>query len=364
MQQVRWSGAGRRTAHHFLPFASRPSWRQAPLRPITKGEIMLGHFLTRAHLQEIAARRLEKQSARRDFMRRASGFAVGVAGGAVVAACGGGGGDANAQSNAPSDADILNFALNLEYLEAQFYQYAAFGTGLPDAQLPGPQGRGTLTPGRAVAFSDPVVRQYAKEIAQDEAAHVKFLRTALGGSAVAMPSIDIGTDPNGAFSSAARAAGLVGPGQSFDPYASDENFLLAAFIFEDVGVTAYKGASPLISNKTYLEAAAGILAAEAYHAGLIRSTLYAKGVAAPSLRTAADAISNARDSLDNSQDDDQGISPNGDVSNIAPLDGNGIAYSRTPGDVLNIVFLNAGAVSKGGFFPAGVNGSLALSSAM
>lgn len=325
---------------------------------------MLGHFLTRSQIKDIAVRRAEKNAARRDFMRRTSGFAVGIAGGAVVAACGGGGGDAVAQSTGPSDSDILNFALNLEYLEAQFYQYAAFGTGLPSSQLTGTGTQGSLTPGRAVAFSDPVVRQYAKEIAKDEAEHVAFLRSALGIAAVAMPSIDIGIDPNGAFSTAARAAGLVGAGQSFDAYASDENFLLAAFIFEDVGVTAYKGASPLISNKTYLEAAAGILAAEAYHAGLVRSTLYAKGVATPTLRTSADAISNARDSLDNTQDDDQGISPNGDVANIAPLDSNGIAFSRSPGDVLNIVYLNPGAVGSGGFFPAGVNGNLHLSSAM
>ena len=46
-----------------------------------------------------------------------------------------------------------------------------------------------------------------------------------------------------------------------------------------------------------------------------------------------------------------------------PLDGDGIAYSRSPGDVLNIVYLNTGAVDKGGFFPSGVNGTLNLSSA-
>jgi len=128
-------------------------------------------------------------------------------------------------------------------------------------------------------------------------------------------------------------------------------------------VTAYKGAAPLITNKTYLEAAAGILAAEAYHAGLVRTVLYSKGLTTPTLRTSADAISNARDSLDNASDVDQGITGTDGASNIVPLDSNGIAYSRTPGDVLNIVYLNAGGVSRGGFFPVGLNGSLVMSSA-
>lgn len=308
---------------------------------------------------------LEQRAERRRFMKKSGGFAVGMAGGAILAACGGGSHDAVGQQAAsgPSDADILNFALNLEYLEAQFYQYAVFGKGLPDDQLNGTGTRGQVTGGHAVPFKDPVVAAYAREIAKDEADHVRFLRSALGNSAVAQPDIDVGTAMAGAFSSAARAAGLVSAGQAFDPYASDEAFLLGAFIFEDVGVTAYKGAAPLISSKTYLEAAAGILAAEAYHAGLVRTVLYAKGIATPSLRSGADAISAARDSLDNSAIDDQGISGTADTSNIVPLDNNGIAFSRTPGDVLNIVYLSKDAVSKGGFFPSGVNGAISLSSA-
>jgi hypothetical protein len=150
---------------------------------------------------------------------------------------------------------------------------------------------------------------------------------------------------------------------AFDPYANDENFLLGAFIFEDVGVTAYKGAAPLITNKTYLEAAAGILAAEAYHAGLVRTVLYSKGLATPALRDAAGKISDARDSLDGASDVDQGITGDATTSNIVPLDADGIAYSRSPGDVLNIIYLTKDAASKGGFFPAGLNGSLVMSSA-
>ena len=327
--------------------------------------------------------RVRRRTERREFFRIAGASATAVAGTSLLAACFGGnnrnnGGDVgvtpaptpsptptpNPTTGAIGDADILNFALNLEYLEAQFYSYAASGAGLPSSKLTGTGTQGAVIGGRKVNFTDPIVAAYANEIAGDEIAHVDFLRAQLGASAVAQPAIDVGgTDPNGAFSSAARAAGLVGAGVAFDPYASDENFLLGAFIFEDVGVTAYKGAAPLIASKAFLEAAAGILAAEAYHAGLIRTVLYRKGIQTPSLRTSADKISDARDSLDGTSDLDQGISPIGNASNIVPTDANGLAYSRTTGQVLNIAYLNKMAVTRGGFFPSGVNGKINMSSA-
>ncbi|MDE0878114.1 MAG: ferritin-like domain-containing protein [Sphingomonas bacterium] len=324
-------------------------------------------------LSEVLERSAQRRDERRAFLRTA-GSAVAIAGGAsLLAACGD---DNNNSAPTPTpsptpppttgvtDADVLNFALNLEYLEAQFYSYAAFGTGLPSASLGGIGTQGSVTGGRKVNFTDPVVAAYAREIAGDEIAHVNFLRTALGNSAVAMPAINIDGSATGAFTAAARAAKVVGSTGTFDPYASDENFLLGAYIFEDVGVTAYKGASPLLTNKTFLEAAAGILAAEAYHAGLIRTVLYAKGVAAPSLRTAAGQISDARDSLDGTTDLDQGITSSDTTqSNIVPTDSNGLAYSRSTGAVLNIVYLNNAAVTMGGFFPAGVNGVIRTSGA-
>ncbi len=321
--------------------------------------------------------RARRREDRREFFRTAIGAAA-VGAGALAFA-----GSASAQ--AITDVDVLNFALNLEYLEANFYTQAAFGTNIPDAMMTGTGTQGAVTGGRRVNFTDPVVSQYAREIAQDEMNHVAFLRTALSTSAVAQPAIDIGVTPTSAFSNAARAAGVIGASDSFDVYASDENFLLGAYIFEDVGVTAYKGAAPLLQNKAYLEAAAGILAVEAYHASIVRTVLYGKGIATPALRTNADKISDARDMLDGTTftsttmgdpdgtltgkaaDDDQGISPttvSGQlVSNIVPLNANGLAYSRTTGQVLNIVYLTNTAASMGGFFPNGVNGNIRTSAA-
>jgi hypothetical protein len=81
-----------------------------------------------------------------------------------------------------------------------------------------------------------------------------------------------------------------------------------------------------------------------------------------SLIAAANAISAARDSLDQVGNDDQGITgATAGSSNIVPLDSNGIAFSRSAADVLNIVYLTSTAAMKGGFFPNGVNGTINMS---
>ena len=296
---------------------------------------------------DMISRSAESPEDRRRFLRNAGVAGLGVVGATALT------GTESAMAAGPSDGSILNFALNLEYLEAEFYSYASYGRGLPDRLTTGKGKRGGVTGGRQVNFSTPAIRNYAREIANDETTHVKFLRGALGSARVSRPKIDI----QNSFTAAARAAGLVGANQTFDPYANENNFLLAAFLFEDVGVTAYKGAAPLIDNKTYLEAAAGILAVESYHAGIVRTSLYAKG-----LYSQARKLSAARDSLDGRKNSDQGIG-NGDVSNLVPASGNAIAFSRKPSQVLNIVYLTPRKRAKGGFFPAGVNGSINYSGA-
>jgi hypothetical protein len=310
---------------------------------------------------EALASHAEDRRRRRAFFKAAVGAAALGAGAFVVSSA--------AQAQTLTDADILNFALNLEYLEANFYYFSVYGQPIPAASITGVGTPVPATGGRAVPFSDPLIAQMAREIAEDELAHVNFLRSALTSAAVAQPALDLSVSATSAFSQAAQAATLVPAGGVFDPYASDLAFLYAAFLFEDVGVTAYKGASPLITNKTYLDAAAGILAAEAYHAAMIRTTIDQlganPGLKASTIRGDTELVSTARDSLDGSTDLDQGLayvtSGAGPTSNIVPTDSNGIAFSRSTGQVLNIVYLNKAAVTAGGFFPAGVNGTIRTS---
>ena len=253
------------------------------------------------------------------------------------------------------DGDVLNFALNLEYLEAAFYLAAvgrvdelrAIGGGA-EIRLPA-----NLDRMRGMQFKNSNVEALARDIAEDELAHVKFLYGALGKAAAPRPVLDL----SGAFDAAGRAASggkIVG----FNPYANDLFFLHGAFIFEDVGVTAYNGAATLITNPAYLQAAAGILAVEAYHGGVVRGMLYEQrqvtAAAGLYVGQVIDAISALRGKVGGGKD--AGLSDSRGAI-FAPADRNAVAYPRTTREVLNIVYLAPGA-SKGGFYPNGLNGTI------
>ena len=288
---------------------------------------------------------------RRSLMGRLGSSAAGVAAVSAIAA-GGLGLTTQPAKAAPAtdiDGEVLNFALNLEYLEAEFYIRAFFGYGLQGSDVTGTGTRGTVTGGTQVPFKNVAIQQYCQLLAADELTHVRFIKGALGSAAVAEPTINLSTS----FTTLAQAAGLITAGQTFNPFADEISFLLGAYIFEDVGVTAYNGAATLITNPNYLQAAAGILAVEAYHAGMIRTLLANIGAG-----QAANAISALRATLAGAQDD-QGIIIPGNNYNAVSTDGNGLAFARTTSQVLNIVYGSTTAAGKGGlFFPNGLNGAI------
>ncbi len=267
--------------------------------------------------------------------------------------------------NPLTDPAVYNFALNLEYLEAEYYRRGVYGEALP-GELIGPN-PGPVQGGRRVQFSTPWIAEMFAEITEDETNHVRFIRRTISAS----PLVEINRPALDLQSSFRKLGVQAGLGPDFDPFADEHSFILGAFIFEDVGVTAYAGGSDLIADDDSIEAAAGILAIEAYHAGAIRATIAEMG---PRMVAAADGIARARGAAE---------SPNNDRSNrtrvhtvpgpkeqlisagevfpgevvIAPTDPQGRSFPRPPQDVLNIVFMDPDKEARrGGFFPNGVQG--------
>lgn len=280
-----------------------------------------------------------------------------------------------------TDADILNFALNLEYLEANFYTLATAGQTIDQVGIG--IGAGTAATGGGavvtkpggptsclVPWTLPAIQGYATETAAEERGHVTFLRSALTTSAVAQPPLDLFNS----FNALASAAGIA---STFDPFASDADFLVGAYIFEDVGVTAYSGAAGLITTPANLAAAAGILAVEGYHAGLVRTSIFiADPTGTAGLQGYTQKVSATRMALDGSTTvDDIGVgfqtvtiepagTTNGASTIVDAQTGSpnySKTYSRTTTQVLKIVTGSTGAPATGAkytgvFFPSGLNG--------
>ena len=155
-----------------------------------------------------------------------------------------------------------------------------------------------------------------------------------------------------AFTVAAQAAGVVPANGFFDAYASDVNFLLAAYIFEDVGVTAYSGAAPFITNKSVSCRRGG----NSWRSRPITPASSARSCSRSRVRSATQAtalISGLRATLSGAADD-QGIGGDQSTldggfpspSNIVPTDPNSLAFARTPRQVLNVVYGAARRVER------------------
>lgn len=258
---------------------------------------------------------------RRSFLKGVGSASLGLAGAALLA-------DKFAfnedkvQAASYSDTDILNFALNLEYLEAEFYCMATYGTTLvklgilTEAETTGPTTGGNTVPN----FGSYPEADIATALRVDEIAHVKFLRAALGSAAAPKPAINLNA---------------LGYG-----FANLKSWLELARQFEDVGVSAYLGGAPyLANNATYLAAAAAILATEAQHAGTVRWACIHNAVISPAV-----------DSLD--------VPPT--PQHVYDVDAHALSIARTPSQVLDIVY--HGGSCSGGFYPNGMSGSITCKS--
>lgn len=281
---------------------------------------------------------------RRNFLAGAGvGVAGAIAAGAAVMGCGDT--DVYVDAQQQSESDVLNFALNLEYLEATFYSYIVTGNDL-DGSLTG-GGPAVQNPPGQITFANQQTADLFAEIAFDEISHVTALRSALSSLAVARPQINL----------AALAA------------IDATNYIQVARLFEDVGVTAYAGAVAGLTGNN-VTAAAQILAVEGFHTGALRLVAIQQKAAYPS--TLAGYV--PTDGYDIIPADPgtvalalagpvaatggffatQAVGTVGQTNTFA-----GFAFRRTTSQVLAILYgSTVTGTAKGGFFPSGVNGNI------
>ncbi len=253
-------------------------------------------------------------------------FLSALTGAAALAAVGGAGTAAYGQTTTPSVIDVLNFALNLEYLEANFYLSVSAGTLVSTTDAGSGAGAISGAPGKLSL--DASTLAVAQALANDEMHHIETIRstiTSLGGTPIAQPAINLAA--KGAITTQAQ-------------------FLAAARQFTAVGGSAYAGSAILlVSNVTVLTAASQILGAEGQHAGVLAYLCAAQNITSPAV-------------------DAQDVPPS--TTNYFTVNSQALSPARTAQQALGVVYgvstaatvTPATGTTLGGFFPNGVNGNI------
>lgn len=270
---------------------------------------------------------LIKNPTRREMLARTLGTGI-VLAGAWVAGCGGGDEDDDVLAQSPEAARtreiaVLNFALHLEYLDAEYYTYATTGQGIETQgiDITGAGNVGATTGGARINFGNAMLQSIAEQLAVNERRQINVLRTTitqLGGTPAAKPTIDLANPP--------RRMGI-------DPTTVD-GFILSAHAFENTGTSAYSGTARFLNTPDVVEGSARLLSVESQHLGLIRHIIAERGLATRAL-------------------DGKDVPPPPSGTQFFFVDANGRSIARTPREVLNIVL--EGQATAGGFFPSGTN---------
>ncbi len=277
-------------------------------------------------MSESIIKEVVKASPNRRKFLKTIGYASAAVGAMSVA------GTKTAEAQTSTEMEVLNFALNLEYLEAEFYTYGQYGYGIEQLGIAtsgvasgnNPSSGGTTTGGKKVSFPNNLVFSQAitEEIGTDERAHVVLLRSFLGSAAIAKPNINL------------NALGI--------GFGSENEFLTLSRIFEDIGVSAYAGAAYLLTTPLVIQTAARILAVESQHVASVRTQIARLNIPTPML-DGADIVPPPTGSQ---------------VQYLSINPSNGLPALRSVPQVLNLAYGGANKTT-GGFFPSGINGAFA-----
>ncbi|KAH9683943.1 Desiccation-like protein [Citrus sinensis] len=237
-----------------------------------------------------------------------------------------------------SDVDLLEFPLNLEYLEAEFFLFGSLGHGLdkvaPNLTVGGPA---SWVPKRPILILSPMMLScnlFGK----------KAIKNTVKG--FPRPLLDLSA---GSFAKVIDKAFGKPLNPPLDPYANSINYLIASYLNPYVGLTGYVGANPNLQDAVSQRLVAGLLGVESGQDAVIRTLLYEKAnekVHPYGTRVAefTNKISQLRNNLGHSGvTKDEGLvvpralGAEGKIKgNVLAGDENSVAYDRTPEDCLRI----------------------------
>ncbi|RYR12627.1 hypothetical protein Ahy_B04g070079 isoform B [Arachis hypogaea] len=237
-------------------------------------------------------------------------------------------------SSEPSDADRIEFALNLEYLEAEFFLYGALGYGL-DVVAPELAGGGPAPIGAQLAALSPLVRDLISQFAYQEVGHLRAIKKEVKGFPRPVLDLRVGTFAR-----------------------------IMAYVIPYVGLTGYVGTNPQLQNTTSKRSGQdAVIRTWLYERLEVRVMPYRLTVAEFTNR-----ISVLRDRLGNAGVKDEGLvvpmalgAEGRVVGNVLAANNASLSYDRTPEEILRIVYGTGDAHIPGGFFPNGASGAIAKS---
>ncbi|KAL2921081.1 Desiccation-related protein PCC13-62, partial [Bienertia sinuspersici] len=266
-----------------------------------------------------------------------------------------------------TDIDMLEFPLNLEYLEAEFYLWGSTGSGLdrfaPDLAQGGPPPIGA-----SKALLDPLTNDIIYQFGLQEIGHIRAIKKSVKG--FPRPLLNLSSSQFAQVMNSAFERPLFPP---FNPYLNSVNFLLASYLIPYVGLTGYVGAAPKLTSSDAKAQVAALLAVESGQDAVIRTMLYERQYqwVLPyriTVQEFTNRISNLRNKLGKLGPKDEGLFVNQKEGaegkmrgNILVGNENSIGFSRTPEEILRIVYGSGDENKIGGFYPKGADGSIARS---
>ncbi|XP_074311592.1 ferritin-like catalase Nec2 [Silene latifolia] len=263
------------------------------------------------------------------------------------------------------DIMLLQFAQNLEHMEADYFLWGALGYGL-DTVAPQLTQGGPPPIGVQKANLDNLTESIITEFAYEEVGHLRVLKRTVGG--IPRPLLDLSPKHFAKIVNDAFGYELEPP---FNPYCDSLSYMLSTYILPYVGLNGYVGANPLIKGYVAKRLLAGLLGVESGQDAAIRMYLYERAdkVVHPYKFTVAEfteRISILRNKLGMCGIKDEGIivppelgAEGRSCTNVLSANQDSLSYPRTPAEILRIVYGTGNEHVPGGFYPEGGNGEIA-----